>query len=90
MKELLEKMSRMEQEMEELETHADYWMADEHFDEEKADEYERRADEIYERLYRLFDQAAENIVRITSGQIDKVMAMTMIRSRRSEVERIFA
>lgn len=90
MKELLEKMRLMEQEMEELETRADYWMSDEHFDEEKADEYERRADEIYERLYRLFDQAAENIVRITSDRIDKVMAMTMIRSRRSEVERIFA
>lgn len=90
MKELLNKMQIMETEMAAAERMSDYWMKEDHFDEEKAEEYEAEADTIYEHLYRLFEQAADRIVSITTGQIDKVTAMTMIRCKRSEVERIFS
>lgn len=90
MNEMLKQMQVMEKEMEEVQEKAEYWLQDEHFDEEKAGRFEKEADGIYENLYSLFDKAAEKIVRTTSSQIDKVTAMTMIRCRRSEVERIFA
>lgn len=90
MKELLHKIRVMENEMKEAETKSDYWLEEEHFDKAKAGEYESKADEIYERLYKVFDQAADKIVNITAGQIDKAMAMKMIRCRRDDVERIFA
>lgn len=90
MKDLLKKMKAMENEMEEAQNQSEYWLEDEHFNEEKSDKFEKEADAIYEELYILFDQAADKIVNITSGQIDKVTAMTMIRCRRSEVERIFS
>lgn len=90
MKDLLNKMKAMENEMEEAQNQSEYWLEDEHFNEEKSDKFEKEADAIYEELYILFDQAADKIVNITSGQIDKVTAMTMIRCRRSEVERIFS
>ena len=90
MKDLLNKMKAMENEMEEAQNQSEYWLEDEHFNEEKSDKFEKEADAIYEELYILFDQAADRIVNITSGQIDKVTAMTMIRCRRSEVERIFS
>ena len=90
MKDLLNKMQAMENEMEEAQNQSEYWLEDEHFNEEKSDKFEKEADAIYEELYILFDQAADKIVNITSGQIDKVTAMTMIRCRRSEVERIFS
>lgn len=90
MRDLLNKMQVMENEMELAHQQSDYWMEEEHFDEEKSMRFEQEADVIYEELYRIFDKAAEKIVSITSGQINKAMAMTMIRCRRSEVERIFA
>ena len=90
MKELLKRMKTMESEMEEAECQSDYWMQEEHFDMEKSDSFEAKADLIYQNLYKLFDQAADRIVSITSGQIDKAMAMIMIRCRREDVERIFA
>ena len=90
MKDLLNKMKIMENEMMATEQMSDYWMEENHFDEEKAEKYEAEADAIYEHLYKLFEQAADRIVSITTGQIDKVTAMTMIRCRRSEVERIFS
>lgn len=89
MKDLLARMKAMEAEMEQAGQNAEYWLEEEHFDEEKANRYEEEADLIYERLYQVFDQAAEMIVKITAGQITKITAMTMIRSRRAEVERIF-
>lgn len=89
MKNLLNRMQIMENEMELAQQQSDYWLEEEHFNEEKAEKFEQEADAIYEELYRLFNKAAEKIVSITSGQIDKAMAMTMIRCRRSEVERIF-
>ena len=90
MKELLNKMQIMESEMAVAEQMSDYWTEEDHFDEEKAEKYEAEADEIYEHLYRLFEQAADRIVSITTGQIDKATAMTMIRCKRLEVERIFS
>lgn len=90
MRDLLHRIKAMEMEMQEAEQQTDYWMEEEHLDEAKAEQYEQQADEIYERLYRLFDQAAGMIVSITAGQVDKITAMVMIRSRRDEVERIFA
>ena len=90
MKDLLKQIAVMENEMDLASEKAEYWLEDVHFDMEKSDRYEAEADEIYERLYQLFDKAADMIVGITSGQINKVMAMTMIRSRREDVERIFA
>lgn len=89
MRELLNKMQVMEDEMNEAQQQSEYWADEKHFDKEKSDKFEAEADVIYEELYRIFNQAAEKIVSITSGQIDKATAMKMIRCRRSEVERIF-
>ncbi len=90
MKKLLKKIEAMEVQMDKAQQWAEYWLQDEHFDEERSNEFEQESDAIYENLYQLFGQAADQIVDATSGQIDKVMAMTMIRCRRKEVKRIFA
>lgn len=90
MKDLLRRMQLMEKEIELAQEATEFFLEEEHFDEEKAKKFENEADEIYEKLYMVFDLAAEKIVGITSGRIDKIMAMTMIRCRRSEVERLFA
>lgn len=89
MRNLLEKIRALEGEMDKAQEQTEYWLENEHFDLEKSVRFEREADDIYESLYKLFNQAAEKIVSLTSGQIDKVTAMAMIRCRRSEVERIF-
>ncbi len=89
MKELLRKIRVLEQEMEKAEQQSEYWLQEEHFDMEKSGSFEAEADSIYKSLHQLFDQAAEVIVRITSGRVDKVTARMMIRERRSDVERIF-
>ena len=54
------------------------------------DVYKRQveADRLYEEVYKLSNQVADFIVNLTSGQIDKVTAMLMMRQRRSDVERI--
>lgn len=90
MRTLLKKMQIMEREMEKAERQSEYWTEENHFDIEKADQYEEEADRIYENLYQLHNQAADKIVSITSGRIDKRMAMEMLRSKRAEIERIFA
>lgn len=90
MKDLIKKIHILEKKMDKIQAKSEYWLEKEHLDIEKSDQFEQEADEIYESLYRLFDQAAERIVSITSGQIDKITAMKMIRCRRKEVERIFA
>ncbi len=90
MKELLRKIKVLEKEMDKAQDQSEYWLEDEHFDLEKSERFEKEADAIYERLYKLLNQTADRIVSITSGQVDKVTAMTMIRCRRSEIERIFA
>ena len=90
MKELLRKIKVLEKEMDKAQDQSEYWLEDEHFDLEKSERFEKEADAIYESLYKLLNQTADRIVSITSGQVDKVTAMTMIRCRRSEIERIFA
>lgn len=90
MRDLMEKIRALENEMDKVQDQAEYWTEEAHFDIEKSDRFEQEADVIYESLHKLFNQAADRIVSITSGQIDKVTAMKMIRCRRSEVERIFA
>lgn len=88
MEELLKKIKKLEIEMKEYDHTTEYWIEQENL--EESSKYEKLADEVYERLYELLNQAADMIVGITSGQIDKSVAMEMIRSRRAEVERIFA
>lgn len=80
----------MEQEMKKAEQQSEYWLQEEHFNIEKSDKFEAEADLIYESLYQLIDQVAEVIVSTTFGRVDKVMARTMIRERRSDIERLFA
>ena len=88
MKEVLKKLRALEAEMEEAENQSEYWMEEEHLDMEKSDSYEVEADRLYEEVYKLSNQVADFIVSLTSDQIDKVMAMTMMRQRREDVERI--
>lgn len=88
MKEVLKKLRNLEAETEEAEKQSEYWMQEEHLDMEKSDSYEAEADRLYEEAYKLSNQVADFIVSLTSGQIDKVTAMLMMRQRRSDVERI--
>lgn len=88
MKDILKKLRILEDEMEEAENQSEYWMEDEHLDMDKADSYEAEADRLYQEVYKIHNQVADFIVNLTSGQVDKVTAMMMMRQRRSEVERI--
>ena len=87
---VLERLRAKEAEMEEAENQSEYWIQEEHLDLEKSDLYEAEADRLYQEVYKLHDQIADFIVSLTSGQIDKVTAMLMMRQRRSDVERILA
>ena len=78
----------LEAEMEEAENQSEYWMEEEHLDMEKSNSYEAEADRMYQEVYKMHNQVADFIVSLTSGQIDKVTAMLMMRQRRSDVERI--
>ena len=86
MKEVLKKLRALEAEMEEAENQSEYWMEEEHL--EKSNSYEAEADRLYQEVYKMHNQVADFIVSLTSGQIDKVTAMLMMRQRRSDVERI--
>lgn len=88
MKDLLQRLKVLEAEMEEVENQSEYWMQEEHFDMEKSNSYEAEADRLYQEVYKMHNQVADFIVNLTSGQIDKVTAMLMMRQRRSDVERI--
>lgn len=90
MKELFRKIRDLEQEMEKAEQQSEYWLQEEHFDIEKSAKFEAEADSIYKSLYQLLDQAAEVIISTTFGRIDKITARTMIRERRTDIERLFA
>ncbi len=90
MREMLKKIRFLENEMQMAESMSDYWTEEAHFDEGKSEHYEAEADKIYEQLYKVFEQAADRIVCLTSGQIDKAMARAMLQCKRSEVEKIFA
>ena len=86
--EVLKKLRDLEAEMEEAENQSEYWMEEEHLDMEKSNSYEAEADRLYQEVYKMHNQVADFIVSLTSGQIDKVTAMLMMRQRRSDVERI--
>ena len=88
MKEVLKKLRVLEAEMEEAENQSEYWMEEEHLDMEKSDSYEAEADRLYQEVYKMYNQVADFIVSLTSGQSDTVTAMLMMRQRRSDVERI--
>ena len=88
MKKVLKKLRILEAEMEEAENKSEYWMEEEHLDMEKSDGYEAEADRLYQEVYKMHNQVADLIVNLTSGQVDKVTAMMMMRQKRSEVERI--
>lgn len=90
MKELLMQIDEMEQELNKVQEQAEYWLAEEHYDEVKSEQYEQEGDSIYEKLYTLIENAADQIVSITSGRIDKKTARVMIRTKRTELKKLFA
>ena len=90
MKKLFDKIWNLELDIAELEEKIDYWMEEEHFDEEKANFYDSQTDKLYEELHKLYDVAAETIVSMTAGQIDKVTAWAMLRTKREKLETLFA
>lgn len=89
MKELLMQIDEMEQELNKVQEQAEYWLAEEHYDEIKSEQYEQEGDSIYEKLYALIENAADQIVSITSGRIEKKTARVMLRTKRTELERLF-
>lgn len=90
MKELLMQIDEMEQELNKVQEQAEYWLAEEHYDEVKSEQYEQEGDSIYEKLYALIENAADQIVSITSGRIDKKTARVMIRTKKTELKKLFA
>ena len=68
---------------------ADYWLTVESFNEDKVEEFEQKGDVLYEKLFDLMEKAADQIVRVTSGGVDKQTARVMIRTKRKELERLF-
>ena len=82
-------IDEMEQELNKLQEQAEYWLAEEHYDEVKSEQYEQEGDNIYEKLYALIENAADQIVSITLGRIDKKTARVMIRTKRTELEKLF-
>lgn len=89
MKELLMQMYEMEQELNKVQEQAEYWLAEEHYDEAKSEQYEQEGGSIYEKLYALIENAADQIVSITSGRVDKKTARAIIRTKRTELEKLF-
>jgi len=89
MKELLKQIELVEQDMNKAQEQADYWLTVEPFNEDKVEEYEQKGDVLYEKLFDLIEKAADQIVRITSGGVDKQTARVMIRTKRKELERLF-
>lgn len=53
-------------------------------------EKEEAFDRAYEVEYNLYMKAANEIVKITSGQIDFETAKAMIKTKRKELEKLFA
>ena len=90
MKDLLKQIESAEQDMDRAQERAEYWLSEDHYNEEKSEEYEQEGDRIYEKLFSLYEKAADQIVSITSGGMDKQTARTMIRTRRKELTRLFA
>ena len=89
MKELLKQIELVEQDMNKAQEQVDYWLTVEPFNEDKVEEYEQKGDVLYDKLFDLIEKAADQIVRITSGGVDKQTARVMIRTKRKELERLF-
>lgn len=89
MKEILKRLREKEAGMEMYEEAVDYWLNSPEPNQEKVDYYEGLVDDTYEEVYSLFQQAADRLVSITSGQIDKITAMRLMRAKRDVVERLF-
>lgn len=89
MKEILKRLRDKEAAMEMYEEVVDYWLNSPEPNQEKVDYYEGLVDDTYEEVYSLFQQAADRLVSITSGQIDKITAMRLMRAKRDVVERLF-
>lgn len=89
MKEILEKLKKKEAEVNVFEEAVDYWLELPDPDHERAEHYEKLADDAYEEMYCILQQAADRIVSITAGRIDKITAMKMMRLRRGEIEKMF-
>lgn len=89
MKKLLMQIDELEQELNKVQEQAEYWLVEEHYDEDKSEQYEQEGDSIYEKLYALMENAADRIVSITSGRVDKKTARVMIRTKRTELEKLF-
>lgn len=53
-------------------------------------EKEEAFDQAYKAEYDLYMKAAYEIVKITSGQIDFETAKAMIKTKRKELEKLFA
>lgn len=53
-------------------------------------EKEEAFDRAYEAEYNLYMKAANEIVKITSGKIDFETAKAMIKTKRKELETLFA
>lgn len=82
MKELLKKLREAEERAN---------AADQAYDLDPENEAKEAAfDEAYKEEYRLFMIAAEEIVRISAGQIDIETARAMVQSKREKLEAIFA
>ena len=90
MRELLKQIEATEKEMHRAEEQADYWLEDKHFDEVRAGQCEAEADKIYKKLYALTEKAAEKIIGMTFGRIDKKTALAMVNEKRADLKRLFA
>lgn len=53
------------------------------------EELESQWDAAYKAQHKAFSEAVAEIVRITSGQISNKTAASMLRTKRSEVEKLF-
>lgn len=90
MKDLLKQIESAEQDMNRAQEQAEYWLSEDHYNEEKSEECEQEGDRIYKNLFALYEKAADQIVKITSGGVDKQTARVMIRTKQKELERLFA
>lgn len=81
MKHFLETLKTAEMEANKLD---ELWGAD-----PDNEELESQWDTAYKAQHKAFSEAVAEIVRITSGQIDNKTAASMLRAKRSEVEKLF-
>lgn len=81
MKELLEKLSAAELEANRLDG---LWDAD-----PDNAELEAQWDAAYKAEGAVFAKVVSELVKITSGQIDRSTAASMLRNKRAEIEKLF-